>query len=305
MPFNDTAALVLAEASRFLDETSTALEIFDQTLDVSDAVLDHLLQVARPAWRVADLEKLRGMTLDQRRPHLPLLYAALGIPDWVAVDSHAGRGNLVMDVNENFRARYGFNRFFDIVSNKGSTEHLFDQRQAFENIHNVCRTGGVMLHNVPTMNVFNHAFFGYHPLFFVELAEANGYGILDLRLANRWGDTIPVVFPSEAPADRRIYRPDPGKTAPALPLSLKVDDFVAKTVPGISRSPLSEAYEILSRRGEMRRTGNPGEIFVVAMLRKKTDDPFRVPYQGKFLSYIQTREFRERYAGQLSGRTRA
>jgi SAM-dependent methyltransferase len=200
-------------------------------------------------------------------------------------------------LNRNFLSTYGFKEQFDLVSNKGSSEHIFDQRAAFENMHNLCRKGGIMVHDVPTLNIFNHAFYGYHPLFFLELAEANRYQVLDLRIANRWGDTVKVRLKPSDPEPSIDYLPE--ISGHPLPSFIERADFTAKVVPSLSQHPLAEIYGTLERRGLQRRSDNPGEIFVCAILRKVKAVPFQVPYQGKFLRYIETLGFQERYRNQL------
>jgi SAM-dependent methyltransferase len=295
MPFNDSAILILAAARQYLGIAPSAVELFYQTVDVSDAMLDHL--ATHPHVQAEILAELRALSPQQRRPLIKRIYQMLGFADWVAIDSYPDHGNLVMDFNRNFTASYGYTQQFDLVSNKGSTEHIFDQRAAFENMHNLCRKGGVMVHDAPTLNIFNHAFYGYHPLFFLELAEANRYQVLDLRLGNRWGDTVRVRVKGSDPDPQPDYLPD--LPDHPLPPFIERADFTAKVVPSITEHPLAQIYRSLELRGLQRREGNPGEIFVLAVLRKVKDVPFQVPYQGKFLSYIQTLGFQERYRNQL------
>jgi hypothetical protein len=126
--------------------------------------------------------------------------------------------------------------------------------------------------------------------------------VLDLRLGNRWGDTVKVRLNPNDPAPEHDYLPE----VPDLPLPpfIELADFRAKVVPSISEHPLAQLYRTLELRGTQRRAGNPGEIFICAVLRKVSAAPFRVPYQGKFLSYIRTPEFQERYAHQLELRAK-
>jgi SAM-dependent methyltransferase len=298
MPFNDTAGLVLAAARRNLGDAPVAVELFYQTLDVSDAILDHLASDAHVKQPV--MAELRALTHLQRKPKIKRFYDLLGFTDWVAIDSYTEHENLVMDLNRVLSREYGFDRTFDFVSNKGATEHVFDQRATFENIHNLCKVGGVMVHDIPTINIFNHAFYGYHPLFLVELAAANHYEILDLRLANRWGDTVQVRLRPSDPEPVIDYMPSLLGADLVLPPFIELADFIAKTAIGVSDCPLSRVYQKLAQRGLKRRSNNPGEIFICGILRKTAAHPFQVPYQGKFLSFIQTDEFRERYRNQLS-----
>ena len=72
-------------------------------------------------------------------------------------------------------ARYGepFDLNFDQVSdedrgaycltmNSGTTEHLFDQENAFRVAHDLTRVGGLMIHSVPFVGNIDHGFFNYN-----------------------------------------------------------------------------------------------------------------------------------------------
>ena len=106
------------------------------------------------------------------------LYAALGFDDYSCIDASGEYGALVFDLNNDIGKTYGFRRTFDLVTNLGTAEHCFDQRTVFKNLHDLCNVGGVMIHALPAQGNVNHAFFNYHPRFFVDLAAANGYEIV-------------------------------------------------------------------------------------------------------------------------------
>lgn len=90
--------------------------------------------------------------------------------------------------------RYDLNRplptdeTFHVVTNFGTSEHVFDQAQIFRSIHALARPGGLMLHALPHQGGPNHGFFNYHPTFFHDLAAANGYRIAALFLMTPDGE---------------------------------------------------------------------------------------------------------------------
>jgi len=108
------------------------------------------------------------------------LYDLLGFPSYRAIDASGEHGALVFDLNEDLRRCYNFADTFDLVTNLGTAEHCFDQRTVFSNIHNLCKTGGLMIHALPAQGNVNHAFYNYHPRFFADLATANSYEVIDL-----------------------------------------------------------------------------------------------------------------------------
>lgn len=68
---------------------------------------------------------------------------------------------------------------FDLVTNAGTTEHVFNQLNCMRVMHDLAKVRGVMAHVVPAAGFFNHGFFHYTVKFFTTLARANGYHCLD------------------------------------------------------------------------------------------------------------------------------
>ena len=66
---------------------------------------------------------------------------------------------------------------FDIVHNSGTLEHVFDIAQAFRNMHNLTRPGGLMIHHAPFVGWVGHGFYALQPTLFWDLAEANNYHV--------------------------------------------------------------------------------------------------------------------------------
>jgi hypothetical protein len=64
---------------------------------------------------------------------------------------------------------------FDLVTNLGTTEHVFNQFQAFKSIHELIKPPGIIIHSLPNQGCFDHGFYNYHPTFFYDLCEANNY----------------------------------------------------------------------------------------------------------------------------------
>ena len=68
---------------------------------------------------------------------------------------------------------------YDLVTNFGTTEHVFNQFNAFRVMHDLTRPGGYMWHSVPMGGMVDHSLFSYHPKFFYNLAMNNFYEIVD------------------------------------------------------------------------------------------------------------------------------
>lgn len=82
---------------------------------------------------------------------------------------------------------------YDLVTNMGTTEHIFNQARAFEAIHDATKVGGLMLHVVPSNGLFNHGLIKYEPKFFLYLAHANSYDIIQWSVVEgKKTDYMPV-----------------------------------------------------------------------------------------------------------------
>jgi len=76
---------------------------------------------------------------------------------------------------------------FDLVTNAGDTEHVFNQVNCFTAIHDLTRVGGVMYHQLPVAGSTWHGLFVYSLKFFRLLAQANHYDVLQARVDFRPG----------------------------------------------------------------------------------------------------------------------
>ena len=77
---------------------------------------------------------------------------------------------------------------FDLVTYHGTTEHIFNQYNAFKVIHDLTKAdGGLMLHELPmTAAYHDHGLYSYQPNFFTALAKANGYRVDGMWVMPNW-----------------------------------------------------------------------------------------------------------------------
>ena len=64
---------------------------------------------------------------------------------------------------------------YDVVTNIGTSEHIFNQLAVFKTIHNSVTAGGFIIHQLPGQGYYDHGFYNYQPTFFFDLAQANNY----------------------------------------------------------------------------------------------------------------------------------
>ena len=106
------------------------------------------------------------------------LLLAAGFP-YISIDIFERPHNMVVDLNyfvvpPEMKEKYG------LVLNFGTTEHVFDQANCFQVIHEFAAVGGMMFHQVPSTGCVDHGYFVYSPQFFVDIARANGYDVVDI-----------------------------------------------------------------------------------------------------------------------------
>ncbi len=82
---------------------------------------------------------------------------------------------------------------FDVVLNFGTTEHIVNQWNCFEVMHDAMKVGGVIYHQLPASGYLDHGYFCYTPLFFRELAQANGYEIECLAVTHAGENRIDAL----------------------------------------------------------------------------------------------------------------
>jgi len=113
-------------------------------------------------------------------------YEKLGVEKYVALDLNSRMYAEPLDLNRNLMTEYKYHETFALVTNNGTGEHIFNQLAVFENIHNLCRQGGIMLHVLPMVPWLNHGLYNYTPVLFRDLAAANNYHWSFLWIGDRF-----------------------------------------------------------------------------------------------------------------------
>ena len=105
--------------------------------------------------------------------------------EYVSIDFDGTFGALKLDLNvttyDDICWEKGPNQHFDIVTNHGTTEHIFNQANVFKLMHDLTKVGGMMIHAVPTLQFGRpHGFYFYDETIFKDLAYTNDYDILHM-----------------------------------------------------------------------------------------------------------------------------
>jgi hypothetical protein len=95
---------------------------------------------------------------------------------YAAIDLHGTSVAQKFDLNQELP----ISDRYDVVTNIGTGEHVFNQYMFFKNMHDVTKENGLMINVMPNQGCYDHGFFNYHPTFIFDLAHANQYNLLAL-----------------------------------------------------------------------------------------------------------------------------
>ena len=181
------------------------------------------------------------------------LYALLGLDDYSAADTDDERAVYTVDLNQ----PVGLGRKFDVITDFGTLEHVFNIGTAIKFIHDHLEIGGIALHVLPTRGDYNHGFFNIHSTFYLDLCAANDYELVDLRF-----------LPEFSRQGTFRHREDPHQRAAILTLEelCRQADYGER----------SYAEAVLAPP--------PGDMmmndYIFTAIRKRSDTAFVFPMQG-------------------------
>lgn len=141
---------------------------------------DALQRIARRHLEAADCDKTLDAIFDGKSPRpgaQPAFYSIFGGGNYRSIDLTDPRADYALDLNLPLPPDVGS---YDVVTNFGTTEHVFNIGQAFANIHKLLKVGGVQLHAIPSYGYIDHGFYNIHPCAYLDMARANEYEIVDV-----------------------------------------------------------------------------------------------------------------------------
>ena len=144
-----------------------------------------LLNISQNECRMAELGNIAGFS---KFRSLKEYFISIGVKhdsfDWNGKD-----GAIKVDLAKPLKLEE-----YDIVTNLGTSEHVHNQYYVFNNIHNMCKANGVMIHSVPFENSWpKHCNFYYSVDFFKKLSEECNYKIILNEVDRIRGDQYELV----------------------------------------------------------------------------------------------------------------
>lgn len=104
-------------------------------------------------------------------------YREIGCGRYESIDSN-GRGTINFDLNRKWGRP---EEEFDLVTDFGTAEHIFNQAEVWRTIHRLAKVGGYIAFDKPTQGYPEHGFYNYHETFFRDVAATNGWRVLRLE----------------------------------------------------------------------------------------------------------------------------
>ena len=126
-------------------------------------------------------------TADGKHKSVKEFYLANGYSSYIALDMNTQKDAVICDLNIH-ASHQGITHQYDLVTNNGTGEHIFNQYMVFRNHHDLTKEGGIMLCCLPLSPWINHGFFNYNPILFRDLSAINDYEVIYFWIGNRWGN---------------------------------------------------------------------------------------------------------------------
>ena len=159
----------------YLKESNSIIEIGSQELHVNVLDLKEIFEIAGLDKNLIDdfpnIEKWPF----QPRCSSKYLYKALGLSDYQSIDLSGDLGAIPHDLNKPFEDKSKFNKF-DIVTDYGSCEHVFNIAESYKTMHNLAKPGGYLI--IYQQVIKGNGFFTFDESFYEGIAAANGYKII-------------------------------------------------------------------------------------------------------------------------------
>jgi hypothetical protein len=101
---------------------------------------------------------------------------AVRIKEHVSFDLNGLDGALPLDLGKKIS---GYDAYFDIVTDFGTSEHVYSQYWVFRNVYEFLKIGGIALHTLPLVGYWpKHGYYSYNEDFFINLSFHYGYELL-------------------------------------------------------------------------------------------------------------------------------
>jgi SAM-dependent methyltransferase len=165
----------LARRSAFSPD-ATVLDLGPQDIQIDRESLYHVACRHLPPDRAeAAMAEIFADGTAPRADAQKAFYAIFGARAYRSVDLCDPRASYAADLNQPLPdlGRY------DLITNFGTTEHVFNIGGTFASIHRILKVGGVQVHAVPGYAYIDHGYYNVHPSAYLDMARMNNYDVVD------------------------------------------------------------------------------------------------------------------------------
>lgn len=269
MAFNPLAGLAAATATKHLfaltepsHSKRSVIDFGNQRFRLSKSVIKYISKLLGVEFSIPSRSDPDYINFT------PSFFRQMGFENYSALDMNDKMEAIPVDLNTDLKTTYRFSSQNSLVIDNGTGEHVFDQHMVFKNQHDLCAVGGIILNVKPFLPWINHGFYTFHPVLFRDLAFANGYKEIFTWLGGNHGDFIDVTN------DDRIWYEVPR----SYPFWTKPKDHLETLV-----------YDNLLQKNN---------ISLVVAYQKLSNNPFKVPLQGKWVGNIDDHAIGDKYNNQ-------
>lgn len=158
-----------------LTDVESVLDIGSQELHLTRAEFKELVDIAGlPGYEEKTFQDLANW------PGLPrcssrFFYELLGAKQYRCIDLNQEYGAIPHDLNLPFADETLFNKF-DLVTDHGANEHVFNIAETYRTMHRLCKPGGIIV--IIQALYGGNGYYNFDLSFFEGMAAANAYRIL-------------------------------------------------------------------------------------------------------------------------------
>ena len=242
---------------RLLTDANSVIEMGSQELHLSATRFDNLVR----SGGISEYDEKAFSDLvhwpGEPRVSARNFYQLLGINDYHCIDLNQVYGAIPHDLNQPLDDP-SFHGQFDLVTDHGTNEHVFNIAETYRTMHRLCKPGGLMV--VMQCLYGGNGYHNFDLSFFEGMASANNYR---------------VHFSSFMVTVRKDY--------------LSTLDRLGLT-PGWESNQRNEQFHIpLSNDllNVVNWSKNSTELGICYVFQKQSDDEFQYAYQGDFQAQVQ------------------
>ena len=159
----------------YLKKANSIIEIGSQELIIKKNDLKELFEYAGLKGSLVEEYPNVNNFPDRPRCSAKHFYESLGISNYQCIDINGEHGAIVHDLNKPFDDSFKFNQF-DIVTDHGSCEHIFNISECYKTVHNLAKPGGYII--IEQQVIKGNGYFMFDRAFFEGMAAANNYKIV-------------------------------------------------------------------------------------------------------------------------------